>query len=152
MTPEQLISEGRKLERPCIFLRPRGTSPVAAIWHERGADEIQSTEYRRWITVDARFVPGLSPEVVGFISVLTDERKCQGGRVVLASKPPNRPGIELHAQAESVLPPIEAAVFARGSEAVAESLWANDWPRDERYNNNFRDRAIVEAYERVLWR
>ena len=35
-----------------------------------------------------------------------------------------------------------------GSEAVAEWLAANDWPREERYNDNFPDRAIVEHYER----
>ena len=30
MTFEQLVAEGRKLERPCVFLRPTGTGPVAA--------------------------------------------------------------------------------------------------------------------------
>jgi len=30
MTLEQLLAEGRKLERPCVFLRPTGTGPVAS--------------------------------------------------------------------------------------------------------------------------
>ncbi|HEV3303348.1 MAG TPA: hypothetical protein VG055_27090 [Planctomycetaceae bacterium] len=42
MTSEELIAEGRKLERPCLFLRPQGAGPVAAVWHERDRDEIAS--------------------------------------------------------------------------------------------------------------
>jgi hypothetical protein len=81
MTPEQLISEGRKLERPCVFLRPTGTGPVAAHWHEREQDEIDSSEYRCWITFDVRHIPGLASSVAGYISTFTDEAKCEGGRV-----------------------------------------------------------------------
>ena len=50
-----------------------------------------------------------------------------------------------------VLPPIDA-VFARGSEIVGEWLRLHDWPRDERYNDNFKDAAIVQEYERVWMR
>jgi hypothetical protein len=151
MTPEQLIHEGRKLERRCVFLRPRGTGPVAGVWHSLDQAEIESTGHRCWITVDSRFIPGLSPQVVGFISVFTDEVKCQGGRVVLSSARPGTPGIELYAREESVLPPIEA-VFARGSDAVAEWLQANDWSRDDRYNDNFPDRAVTTAYEQIWFK
>jgi hypothetical protein len=28
-------------------------------------------------------------------------------------------------------------------------LEQNDWPRDERYNSNFRDHALVEKYEAI---
>jgi hypothetical protein len=59
MTPQQLISEGRKLERPCVLLRPMGTGAVAAVWHERDKGEIESTGHRCWLTVDIRNIPGL---------------------------------------------------------------------------------------------
>jgi hypothetical protein len=134
MTPDILIAEGRRLARPCVFLRPGGSGPVAAIWHARDTDEIDKTGFRCWITVDARFVPGLSKELSGLLSVYTDEEKCQGGRIEVHASRPARPGVELHATEESVLPPIEA-IFVRGSDAIGEWLAANDWPRDERYND-----------------
>lgn len=148
MTSEELIEEDRKLQRDCVFLRPQASGPVAAIWHERDDDEIESAGHHCWLTVDARYIPGLPSSVVGYVSVFTDEEECQGGRVEGAPSWPKRGGTELYAHAASVLPPIDA-VFARGSEAVGEWLRANDWPRDERYNGNFTDRPIVEAYERV---
>jgi len=51
MTSEQLIVEGRKLERPCNFLRAHGSGPVAAIWYERDDDEIESTGHHCWLSV-----------------------------------------------------------------------------------------------------
>ncbi|MBI3844712.1 MAG: hypothetical protein HY292_08755 [Planctomycetes bacterium] len=147
MTPEMLIVEGRRLVRPCVFLRPTGPGPVAAVWHDRDAAEIADTGHRCWITVDARFVPRLSNDITGYLSIFTDEKKCEGGRIEVHAVRPNRPGIELHASEESVLPPIDA-IFARGSDAVGDWLADNDWSRDERYNDNFRDRAIVNVYER----
>jgi len=119
MTPEQLISEGRKLERPCVFLRPTGKGPVAAVWHEREQEEIESTGYRCWITVDTHYIPGLPPSVASYISVFTDEVKCDGGRIEFISSFPKRSGTPLYAHHASALPPIDA-VFARGSEAVGE--------------------------------
>jgi len=147
MTPEMLIAEGRRLARPSVFLRPGGNGPVAAIWHERDEDEIERTGHRCWITIDGQYVPGLPKAVAGFLSIFTDERECQGGRVEVHPVRPKRPGIDLHASVESVLPPIEA-VFARGSSAVGEWLVVNDWPRDERYNDNFPESAVVKEYER----
>ena len=142
MTPEILIAEGRRLARPCVFLRPRGDGPVAAIWHGRDAQKIEATGYRCWITVDARFVPGLPKAVCGYLSVLTDEQKTEGGRVEVQPVLPKRRGIELHASEEFVLPPIEA-VFMHGSEAIGEWLAEHAWPRDERYCEGFPDSTIV---------
>jgi hypothetical protein len=48
-----------------------------------------------------------------------------------------------------VLPPIDA-VFARGSEAVGEWIRSHGWERTDRYNDNFKDAAIVLEYQR-LW-
>ena len=151
MTSEELIKEGRALERPCAFLRPHGTGPVAAIWHERDDEEIESTGFHCWLTVDARQIPGLPERIPGYVSVLTDEERCQGGRVEIVESWPGRPGTELFARSESVLPPIDA-VFAHGSEAVQQWLASNNWPRNERYNNNFSDKAVVAPYERVWFR
>ena len=92
-------------------------------------------------------MPGLAKDIAGFLSVYTDEQECEGGRIEVHPLRPERPGTELYATEKSVLPPIEA-IFARGSAAVGEWLAANDWPRDERYNANFRDRAIVNTYKR----
>jgi hypothetical protein len=151
MTSEQLIEEGRKLQRPCVFLRPQGSGPVAAIWHERDDDEIESTGHHCWLTVDARHVPGLPPSVTGYISVFTDEEKCQGGRVEVTPSWPKRAGTDLYAHTASVLPPIDA-VFARGSEAVGEWIRSHGWERTDRYNDNFKDAAIAREYERVWMR
>jgi hypothetical protein len=148
MTSDQLISEGRKLERPCVFLRPTGTGPVAAVWYERDEGEIASTGCRCWLTVDARHIPGLPPSVAGYINVFTDEATYRGGRVEVTSSWPKREGTRLCAHPASVLPPIDA-VFARGSEAVGDWIALHGWSRGERYNDNFKGRAIVEPYERT---
>jgi hypothetical protein len=113
MTPEQLIEEGRKLQRPCTFLRPTGAGPVAAIWYERDDDRIEATGERCWLTVDSHHIPNLPAEVSGFVSVFTNEHACEGGRVEIASSWPDRVGTELYAHTESVLPPLDAVFFAR---------------------------------------
>jgi hypothetical protein len=151
MTFEQLLDEGRKLQRPCVFLRPQGSGPIAAIWHERDGDESESTGHHCWLTVDARHVPSLSPSLTGYISVFTNDEKCEGGRVDVAPSWPKRAGTELYAHVASVLPPIDA-VFARGSEAVGEWIRSNGWERTDRYNDNFKDAAIVREYERIWMR
>jgi hypothetical protein len=147
MTPKQLIAEGRKLERPSVFLRPAGTGPVAAVWYERDQGEIDSTGFRCWLTVDARHIPGPPPPGPSYISVFTDEATCEGGRVKVASLP-RRAGTPLYAHAASVLPPIDA-VFARGSEAVGDWIASYGWDRGVRYNSNFRGDAVVGPYDEV---
>lgn len=147
MTSEQLIEEGRQLQRPCVFLRPVGTGPVAAVWHERDNDEIESTGHHCWLTIDARHVPGLV-SVKGYISVFTNEENCEDGRVEIAPSWPKRGGTELYAHPASVLPPIDA-VFALGSESVGQWIRSHGWERTDRYNDNFKDAPIVREYERV---
>ena len=149
MTTEQLIAEGRKLQRPCVFLRPEGSGPVAALWHGCDAGEFGPAGHRLWLTVDARHIPGVPRSVAGCLSVLTDEEKGEGGRVEVWSSWPTSAGTKLYAHTASVLPPIDA-VFARGSEAVGEWIRAHGWERTDRYNDNFKDAAIVREYER-LW-
>ena len=150
MTSEQLIAEGRKLQRPCVFLRPQGTGTVAAIWHERDGDDTETTDHC-WLTVDSRHVPGLPSSVSGYLSIFTDDEKCQGGHVEILSSWPERGGTQLYAHLASVLPPIDA-VFARGSDAVGDWIRSHGWDRTDRYNDNFKDAAIVREYERIWTR
>lgn len=149
MTPAQLIEEGRKLQRPCVFLRPQGTGPVAAIWHPHDDDEFETTGHHCWLTVDSRHIPGLPPSVTGYLSVFSDEENCQGGRVEVAAAWPDRPGLPLYAHPASVLPPIDA-VFLRGSDAVGEWLRAVGWQRDRLYDGNFKDKETVRDYQEVF--
>lgn len=148
MTPDQLIEEGRRLQRASVFLRPKGTGPIAGIWYEAGDEAIDLTGHRRWLTVDSRQVPGLPASITGYLSVVTDEDSCVGGRVENSSSWPEQTGTRLYAHPASVLPPIDA-VFARGSEVVGEWLQSNDWQRTSRFNDNFADREVVWEYERV---
>jgi hypothetical protein len=149
MTSDQLIAEGRRLQRPCVFLRPKATGPVAAIWHERDDEEIDATGHRCWVTVDAGQIPGLSPSVKGYLSIFTNEENCEGGRVEVASSWPKRKGIQLYAHPSPVLPPIDA-VFLRGDNTVGEWLRANNWERGWGYNGNFKDKQVAEAYQKTF--
>ncbi|REK21201.1 MAG: hypothetical protein DWQ45_22630 [Planctomycetota bacterium] len=148
MTSEQLIAEGRELQRPSMFLRPQGRGPVAAVWHERDEGQIERTGHHCWITVDSRHVCGLSTSVSGYLRIFTDEEKCEGGRVEVVPSWPDCAGTKLYAHPASVLPPIDA-VFARGSDAVGDWIRSHGWERTERYNDNFNDADIVREYERV---
>ena len=148
MTLEQLIAEGRKLQRPCNFLRPEGVGPVAAVWHERDDDEIERTGHHCWLTVTAASVPGLPEPRSGYLSISTDEQACQGCRISTVFSWPERGGVPLYAQPVFVLPPIDA-VFARGSEAVGDWIHSLGWERTCRYNDNFKDAQTVLEYERV---
>jgi hypothetical protein len=147
MTLEQLIAEGRKLQRPCVFLRQEGAGPVAARWHEPSWDVIDETLERPWITVDASQIPGLSPAVRGFLTVITDEETHRNGRVEVTPDWPERGGTPLYAHAAQVLPSPDA-VFACGSEAVGDWLASHGWKREWRFNSNFKDRDLVLEYER----
>jgi hypothetical protein len=149
MTPEQLIAEGRKLQRPCIFLQPHGTGPVTAIWHERDDDEIEFSGHHCWLTVDASQIPGLPPSVTGYISIFSNEESCEGGRVEITPAWPKRPGIQLYAHPASVLPPIDA-VLVRGGDSVGQWLQEIGWQRDWLYNGNFKDKQVAGAYQKVF--
>ncbi|QIF03956.1 hypothetical protein [Roseimicrobium sp. ORNL1] len=147
MTVDQLIEEGRKLQRPCVFLTPDGSGPAAAEWYELDSerDAEDSAGFRRWLTIDAQHIPGAEAGITGYVSIFTDEEKCVGGRVEVTPSWPDRAGTLLYAHAASVLPPIEA-VFAKGSEAVGDWLEWHNWDRTWRYNGNFKGAAIAEAY------
>jgi hypothetical protein len=148
VTPEQLIAEGRKLQRPSTFLRSQGSGPGAAVWYERDAKEIESTGYRCWLTIDSAQIPGFVVGPASQFSVFTDEKKCVGGRVEWSASSPIREGTKLYAQQASVLPPIDA-VFARGSDAVGDWIRSLGWHREWRYNDNFKGADVVREYEKI---
>lgn len=145
MTVDQLIEEGRKLQRPCIFLTPDGNGPAAAEWYElnRERDAEDSVGFRRWLTVNAQYIPGAESGLSEYVSIFTDEEKFVGGRVEVTPSWPDRAGTLLYAHTASVLPPLEA-VFAKGSEAVGDWLSWHNWDRNERYSPGFKESAIAE--------
>lgn len=134
--------------RPTVFLRPQGTGPVAAVFHERDEAEIETTGRRTWLTVDARQIPGRPELSGGYLTLVTEEEKCEGGRLDFSLEWPARKGTKLFAHPAVVLPPIDA-VFARGSESVGAWIASHGWDRTDRYNDNFKDRHIVREYEKV---
>ena len=147
MTGEELIAEGRQLQRPSWFLRPEPLGEVAAIWHDCNEDEIESTGHHCWITIDARFVPGLPSSTIKFLRVLTNEDDCEGGKIEVSAENNRREGIKLYAHPANVIPPLDA-VMLKGSDAVGQWLAAHKWQRDWGYNGNFQDEA-AKAYNRV---
>jgi hypothetical protein len=161
MTIDELIQEGRRLARPCVLLKDDGAGPTAGAWYEQERDavreEVEATDELLWLVVDSRFVPSLtlSPEVGRYLCVYTNEQDCTSGRVTCADAIPltkdrRRRLIELRAFQFAPLPPIDA-IFSEGSPAISEWLHANRWSRNERYNDNFAERALVAKYEQ-LWR
>src|SRR5260221_5737384 len=109
MTPEQLIHEGRILQRPSVFLRPEQNGPVAAVWFQRDGEELAAADEHCWLTVNSRHIPGLPPSLTGYLSIYTDEVKCEGGRVQFTPSWLTRAGTHLHAYSAQVLPPAAAA-------------------------------------------
>jgi hypothetical protein len=146
MTADELIEEGRRIQRPCVFLRPSARGEVAAIWRPRVDAGVS---FRPWLSVDTRFIPGFDATASRFVTISTNEGDCVSGRVDVVSALPD--GEALYAYEASVLPPIDA-VFACGSEAVEEWLQTNQWSRNDRYNDNFAGSEIVREYEQVWMR
>jgi hypothetical protein len=120
MTPEELLAEGRAIQRACVFLTTKPSGSIAGVWYPYSRAEIEAQGERCWLSVDASTIPGVHDALSGFISVVTDERSCEGGRVDVTTHMPTRDGVALYAYAANVLPPIDA-VFARGSARVEAS-------------------------------
>ena len=140
MTLDDLIAEGRALERRCWFLSAKDQGTAVAVWHSAS-----SGRRRRWLTVDTTFYPNIGSRYVSIIS------NSAGGGVVecLDQLPEASAGdVSLFASEASVLPPIDA-VFAFGSERVGSWLAENKWERSWGYNSNFSGSALAEAYERA---
>lgn len=148
MKAEQLIAEGRKLQRDCNFLKPAGKGEPVAMWFESDPDDESITDWRRWMTLRADALPNPKSPPTVFFSLYT--KGSEFGLLDFVDGWPPRNGIPLYAHPTSVLPPIDA-VFALGSEDVGMWLTANRWERSTRYNSNFPDATLVRQYEEV-WR
>jgi hypothetical protein len=146
MTAEQLIDEGRKLQRPTHLLKPTRAGEPVAVWFEADPDDESVTGWRRWMTVRADAIPNSrAPESV-FFSLYTNG--VNKGLIDFVEAWPPTNGIQLYAHPVSILPPIEA-VFAHGSAEIGSWLAAHGWKRNERYNSNFPDAGLVHAYEKI---
>jgi hypothetical protein len=146
MTVDELIAEGRRLQRRAILLTSDGSGDPAAVWYGHHYEQKARDGHRCWISVNASFIPSFAGR--GWLSIFTDDESCQGGRVDVSSAPLKSDGIRLYPKEIAVLPPIDA-VIACGSTVVERWLAGNEWQRDWRYNSKFRDRAVVERYEAV---
>lgn len=139
MTLEDLVAEGRALERRCWFLTANRQGTPVAVWHSSTPPGT-----RRWLTVDAAFFANIGSRYVSIISHSSGD-----GVVECIDQLPQASAedLSLVATEASVLPPIDA-VFALGSDRVGSWLDENKWERSWGYNSNFPGRAVVEGYER----
>lgn len=146
MTFEELIEEGRRIERKTALLTPAASGEIAAIWYGRENVRTSRDGYRCWLAVDSRFIPSFDGR--GWLAIYTNDRTFRGGRVEVMSAPPSKEGYPLLCKEIRVLPPIDA-VIAYGTPSVDRWLAENNWRRDWPYNGNFRDRGLVQKYEAV---
>jgi hypothetical protein len=149
MTFDELIEEGRHLERRTVLLTPAGSGDVAAIWYGREHARKSSDGYRCWLAVDSRFIPSFKGP--GWLTIYTNAETFQGGRVEVLPARPKIEGSPLLSKEIQVLPPIDA-VIARGSPQVDRWLADNNWKRSWRYNSNFAERELVQRYQAVEYR
>lgn len=150
MTGDELIAEGHRLARPCVYLRTTGDD-FAALWSGEGVVPCEQGPFRHWLSINSRFVPGSEGKQSGCLSVYTNDDDCVTGVIAVddvRSLPETSDGLRLFAHSTSSMPPLEA-VFKLGSTEVREWLAANNWEPDWGYNDNFSDRSPANAYERA---
>lgn len=160
MTGEELIAEGQRLAKPCVYLTATAEQGVAlaAIWGGNGVvPPPEDGDYQHWLSISGAALPASIGVLPGVLSIYTDEENCETGIVVMDAvaelSVADTDGLPLYAQPASSLPPIDA-VFKFGSPAIKEWLAENDWlpgeDEDESefaYNSNFPDKHIVNIYE-----
>lgn len=150
MTGDELIAEGLRLARPCIYLRKTGDD-FAALWGGEGIVPCGQGPFRHWLSISSRFIPGSEGERSGCLSIYTNEDDCVTGIVALDEHrelPGASDELRLYAHPATSMPPLEA-VFKLGSPEVLGWLAANNWEPEWGYNDNFPDRSPVDVYERA---
>jgi hypothetical protein len=147
MTLEDLINEGRRLERPCNLLKDHPNGDQVALWYPADSDDESVTGFRRWITVRADALPNAKAPPEVFFSVYTTENL--SGRLDFVDGWPPRDGTPLFAHPTSIRPPIDA-IFAFGSDKIATWLAELKWERTRRPESYFPEWDVVKEYER-LW-
>jgi hypothetical protein len=153
MLVDQLLEEAQHLARPCTLLVPQAdTESVAAIWGGPGIVLPSGDTQLHRITIDCRFLPSDFQDLAGCMSVYytEDDQVRDPVRYDTTATLPttSHPGINLYPQRTKSLPPIEA-LFRFGSPVIQDWLLANRWQPDWEYNDNFPDRAIANAYNRI---
>jgi hypothetical protein len=149
ITGDQLIAEGLRLARPCLYLRTTGED-FAALWGGEGIIPCEEGPFRHWLSISTRYIPGSEGKRSVCMSIYTNEDDCVTGAVAVddaRTLPEISDGLRLYAHSGSSLPPLEA-VFRLGSSEVTRWLEANNWQPDWGYNDNFPDRTPVDVYER----
>lgn len=150
MTGDELIAEGLRLARPCVYLRTTGEDFVA-LWGGEGIVPCEEGPFRHWLSISSRYIPGGQAKRTGCMSIYKNEDDCVTGVVAVDEDRLLREvfdGIRLYAHPASSMPPLEA-VFKLGSADVRAWLAANNWETDWGYNDNFPDRSPVDIYERA---
>lgn len=150
---DQLLAEARHIARICTLLVPQPNSePIAAIWGGPGIVMPPHRSERHRITIDCRFLPLDIPNLTGCISIYDGQDDATLHPIsydpTCTLPAASDAGIMLYPQRATSLPPIEA-LFRFGSTAIQDWLRANRWQRDWEYNDNFPDRAIANAYNRI---
>ena len=151
MTGEQLLEEGQKLARHCVYLRDVGEGEAVAVWGGPGAVAAPDGLYKHWLSLDCRFLPEPA-NLAGCLSIYTDEEDEE--RSIVATDPAmlllaTEDGISLFGHNDLSMPPIDA-VFRFGSAAVQDWLRDNNWKPEWGYNDNFNGRDAVADYERAV--
>ncbi|MEW4566640.1 hypothetical protein AB1L88_02115 [Tautonia sp. JC769] len=153
MTGDQLIDEGRRLARPCVYLRSTGEH-LAGIWGGDGIIPCGDGPYRHWLSIGTQYIPDGRSKSPGCLSIYTNEDDCTTGIVAVDAErilPEASEGLRLYAHPDSSLPPLEA-VFKFGSSEVRRWLTSNNWEPEWGYNDNFPDRTATGIYERKYQR
>jgi hypothetical protein len=147
MTGDQLIAEGERLARPCVYLRAEGDD-FAALWGGAGVVSCGPGPYRHWLSIDLAHIPGGRGQHSGVLSIYTNEDDCKSGVAVSRSQdlPKTSDGLRLFAHPDVSFPPLDA-VFRFGSAELKRRLAAHGWEPGWGYNDNFSDRRIAQEYE-----
>ena len=147
MNASELIAEGKRLAKPCIYLRKDGEGLPVAAWGGPPGVSRPPGSVRHWLTLDCTLLPKEFGTANGSASVFSDEDSA-GAFVVDPSARFSSPpaGVALFAHSTLSLPPIDA-VFRFGSDKVHAWLAQHGWEPTWGHNDNFKDSAPVQGYE-----
>lgn len=156
MTSEELFEIGRGLARPCLYLTDQGDGVPIAVWGGPGLVVAPVGPYRHWLTIAGPALADVGIKgLTGCLGIYTNEDDCRSGLVAVnpsLSLPRSfQDGVPLFGRKGLSWPPIDA-VFLLGPSALHAWLADNGWMPEEPYNENFRDRVLVDVYECVWQR
>src|SRR5690349_4109799 len=114
MTGDELIGEGRRIARPCVYLvnSPSQSATVCAIWGGSGVVAPPAGHYKHWLSVDSSVLPEGIGTMSGVLSIYSDEDDYETGAVAIdhSIKLPSHgtAGLVLFAEPAISMPPIDA--------------------------------------------